>query len=535
MNRQRATLRQWALLGATLIASLMLVPAAHATFPGPNGKIAFVSDRDGNREIYTVNRDGTGLKRLTNNPADDFAPAWSPDGHYLVFSRSNQTPAPDVYIMNADGTGQTYLWGGFDPTWSADGGWVTVADGDRRIVSVDAFDPRRGFRNEYEGPGSEFAPTRPQDPAWLPAGTWLTFARDHYNSFNETLDIFSVIPPGINDVELTSTTSTSEAGPDYSPDGHRLAFHDLNGGVFTMNSDGTSAAAVPGAGSDLNPVWSPDGTKLAVQSKDSSGQTDLVVMNPDGSARTPVVPMPASNESQPAWQPGYPPVQNAYARPKGATPIWVSLVPAHGPAIDTSGTQACGPWNRMHGGSLAHPSCSPPHESSPYLTVGTPDANGNPVKSIGSLFFHVKTGDPATAADEADVRVNGSITDVRCKIATSPCDGGALSDYTGELLATFSARITDRYNGYTRTEAATTTDSYFTIPVILACRLTPDTTVGSSCEVDTTFDAILPGSVPEGKKSIWEFGQVEVWDGGTTGSSLDADIAVFARQGLFVP
>lgn len=61
---------------------LALQLAASAGFPGPNGQIAFVTDRDDalSTEIYAMSSDGSGQVNLTNNPARDFDPAWSPDG-----------------------------------------------------------------------------------------------------------------------------------------------------------------------------------------------------------------------------------------------------------------------------------------------------------------------------------------------------------------------------------------------------------------------------------------------------------------------
>ena len=78
--------------------------------PGrPTGrKLAFTSNRDGNPEIYVMNRDGSGLRRMTNNPAIDVSPTWSPTGNQLAWV-SDRTGSPKIYIMNADGTGQRKL------------------------------------------------------------------------------------------------------------------------------------------------------------------------------------------------------------------------------------------------------------------------------------------------------------------------------------------------------------------------------------------------------------------------------------------
>src|SRR4051794_35868499 len=87
-------------------------------------KIAFASDRDGNLEIYAMDTDGGGLVRLTENSAEDFSPAWSPDGLRLAFV-SNRDGNSEIYVMNADGTAQTRLTNNtaddLSPAWSPDG------------------------------------------------------------------------------------------------------------------------------------------------------------------------------------------------------------------------------------------------------------------------------------------------------------------------------------------------------------------------------------------------------------------------------
>ena len=114
-----SALRRIALAGAML--TVMLVPgAAQAAFPGENGRVAFSDTRDDpNGEIYTINADGTGTLRLTNDPGSDVKPAWSPDGQRIVFNR--YSPGADIVVMNADGSGQTSLGPGYEPSWSPDG------------------------------------------------------------------------------------------------------------------------------------------------------------------------------------------------------------------------------------------------------------------------------------------------------------------------------------------------------------------------------------------------------------------------------
>ena len=138
---------------------------------------------------------------------------------------------------------------------------------------------------------------------------------------------------------------------------------------------------------------------------------------------------------------------NPYPRPKGATPLRTALVPAYKP---------CTAPNRTHGAPLAYGSCNPPTQQSGYLTVGSPDANGTAANMAGSVTMGVITGNTATTADEADVRLVASVTDVRRKTD--------LADYTGQLQVKPDLRITDRYNGPGETGTTQDLSFAFTAP-----------------------------------------------------------------------
>lgn len=84
-----------------LVAIVLVAASATAVVPGVNGLIAYTSLQDGNYEIYVMNNDGTGQSRLTNNPAVDSGPAFSPDGRRIAFIRNG-----DIWLMNPDGSDQ---------------------------------------------------------------------------------------------------------------------------------------------------------------------------------------------------------------------------------------------------------------------------------------------------------------------------------------------------------------------------------------------------------------------------------------------
>ena len=111
------------------LASLPAASAVDASRTGqaqidPGWEIAFVSERDGNREIYVMSADGSAVRRLTDHPAADVYPAWSPDGARIAFVSERDGNA-DIYVMNADGTAPQRLTNSpaeeAFPAWSPDG------------------------------------------------------------------------------------------------------------------------------------------------------------------------------------------------------------------------------------------------------------------------------------------------------------------------------------------------------------------------------------------------------------------------------
>lgn len=109
------------LLLLALLCGLRAAPPARAALPSAIGRIAFVSNRfTGNPELYVMNADGSGLVRLTNNNAGEFSPIWSPDGPRIAFV-STRDNDHEINVTNADGTGQTNLSNhtdvDFDPDW----------------------------------------------------------------------------------------------------------------------------------------------------------------------------------------------------------------------------------------------------------------------------------------------------------------------------------------------------------------------------------------------------------------------------------
>ena len=162
---------------------------------------------------------------------------------------------------------------------------------------------------------------------------------------------------------------------------------------------------------------------------------------------------------------------------------------------------------------------------------------------VSSLKLDVMPGEPSTPSiDEADVAVSIVANDVRCAGTSTACPSGQGSDYTGKVLARTSVRMTDKANGPGEDENGTMVDTLLEMPVV--CVGTAASTIGSTCALNTTLDALIPGLVREGDRSIWQLGQIVVRDAGPNGTGYgpgcptscgDGDEGTFLRQGVFVP
>ncbi len=259
------------------------VTASNATNPSwsaGRGQIAYQTDRDGQWDIYVMSADGSGQTRLTDNPAADTNPVWSPDGSRIVFV-SDRDGNPELYVMNADGSGETRLTNapGEDvhPAWSPDSrrlAFETQRDGNREIYVMNA-DGTGLLRltNNAAGDGV---------PTWHPAGTWLVFVSDR----DGNPELYLMSADGAGQIRLTNTPA-AEGGPAWSPDGGRLAFvseRDGNPEVYVMNVDGTAQTRLTSSpGLDTNPVWAPTGLHLAFVSE-RDGNPEVYVIAADGSS-----------------------------------------------------------------------------------------------------------------------------------------------------------------------------------------------------------------------------------------------------------
>lgn len=244
----------------------------------PLGKIAFASDRDGNFEIYVMDSDGGGQIRLTENPGEDYSPAWSPDGTRLAFVSTRDGNA-EIYLMNLDGTNQTRLTSStasdIAPVWSPEGSqiaFVTNRDGNDEIYLMNS-----------DGSNQTNLTQNPADDASLtfsPNGELISFSSDREDS---QFEIFVMQANGTSVTRLTSVE-----GDDITPgwSAQRISFQtnrDDNDEVYTMATNGSNQTRLTNnAELDVDPGQSTDGAKICFATS-RDGNLEIYLMNPDGS------------------------------------------------------------------------------------------------------------------------------------------------------------------------------------------------------------------------------------------------------------
>ncbi len=221
----------------------------------PDGKrLAFVSNRTGNRDIWLMDADGTRQENMTRSPADEWTPAWSPDGKSVAFA-SNRDGNWELYVARADGSGvQRLTWqsaADYGPSWSPDGSrlaFVSERDGNPQVYVMDR--DGGGLTRLTKEKATSLS------PRWSPDGSLIAF--ETYRDGN--MEVYTMAPDGSDPRNLTSSAS-DEHGPAWSPDGRWITYYSNRDGswdVFKMRADGEQKTNLTmGATIEQAPAWQP--------------------------------------------------------------------------------------------------------------------------------------------------------------------------------------------------------------------------------------------------------------------------------------
>lgn len=306
-----------------LNAAIYYVPPPQTTITPPSslpdGKIIFQSDRDGNWEIYTVNPDGSGLARLTNNTAVDADPRFSPDGTTILFASNRDSPGnQDIYIMDADGKNAkrltTYPQVDSQPDFSPDGKKIVFTRGNATTpdkLELDIYTMNADGSNVVRLTSHTAADF---EATWSPDGSRILFQSERDGPVN--LYLMNTDGGGVTRLLANSPLFQGEGDAEWSPDGSKIVFTVSNSSgdwVYVMNADGSQPHAVtrpkPEAdgGIDLqgDPGWSPDGRRIAFVSTRGGLATkdDIYVINADGTGEF-LVSSSTGFDRNPLWSRG---------------------------------------------------------------------------------------------------------------------------------------------------------------------------------------------------------------------------------------
>ncbi len=287
---EKARLAGAAVLAPAIFAGLSVsAPPAQAAFPGDNGRIACQGPLGpipppaggSSLEIFDINPNGSGERKLTDNTNSDGSPRYSADGRRIVFNRDNQ-----IWTMNADGSNATRLTFALGSntagSWSPDGTQIAFQS------TRDTGGSFEIYRMNADGSNQTRLTENPAEdslPSWSPDGRKIVFNSRRAGS----PDLFTINPDGSAPTQLTNFPG-EEAAAQWSPDGRQLVFHsDLavfprpgvgrNLEIYRINSDGSGSptrltfndgSAGMGTndltGFDLFPAWSPAGDRIVFHS-----------------------------------------------------------------------------------------------------------------------------------------------------------------------------------------------------------------------------------------------------------------------------
>ncbi len=281
---------------ATAVPTATQLPAALEV----RGSVVYTGREKGQTDLWAAPVGGSAPLRLTNSPADERDPVWSPDGGQIAYA-SHQDGNWELYLYNVeDGSTSRLTYdlafqGG--PAWSPDGQWLVYESypGDNLDVYIMRLNSGEA---PIRLPGNSDAPDF--SPAWSPDGRRIAFVS--WRDGNQDIYVFNLDDQSVTN--LTNTPDRDEDFPVWHPDPavDLIAYSALDAGFDKVFVESAADPAAPAQAVALGtrPAWSPDGGSL-IFSADSAGGTQLIAVPfGDASGFAPVIAV-APGSRDPSW------------------------------------------------------------------------------------------------------------------------------------------------------------------------------------------------------------------------------------------
>ena len=360
------------LTGAALVGLAIALPASSR--PAQNERIVFESNQTGNSDIWIANADGTGQQNLTrDSTVDDISPAASPNGKLIVFARVRGERS-ELWLMNADGSGGRRLGvpkgSETHPAWSPTSdriAFVRLLGGRWDVVVTDLNGRRRLLT-------SDAAPQ--YDVSWSPKGDSIVFDQLEKG----TSDLWTVPSTGGRPTRITNTPEVAELNPAWSPIKNEIAYDAANSkGIYDLYvlDLGTNKIrrVTRDAADDGDPAWSSTGTMLAYR-HEVGGDYEIWKVDATGRGKPSNVSNdPNGLELSPSWLTGTAAIRTTAAVQRAVTdPAWTFLCDAAYPGTpypdvytgDTQVNHMCGKAAGDHLGG-----CASPYKQADFLSGGS--------------------------------------------------------------------------------------------------------------------------------------------------------------------